>query len=668
MPPHERTMLIQMHYGAPNNVVVASRGTAKSSVICVLYAAYKATMFSRQKIIILGAPGFRAGQAIFQDMATWLLGGWVDQKSGRGFFRAGIRRSAIINKANNQWTVKVDDNYSTIITLPTNDPQKIRGFRANSLIIDEANTIDQYLVENVARPFLNVKADFLHGGAYAKSNQIFFVSTIDYSWRYFQTTISAAKESLRRDKLAMEALYADKQEAYTLLAKQGLLKYTYLQLDYTDLLIRETITTREGNSYKVNWPNKLIPIVEDLAGFPFIERDEFTGGMKKFTDAVRYYPTYPVDKESLEGTLFDGTTDESAWMSEQRNITDTTSGDVYGHSVLDTATCFASSSIIPYEECGDEWKTAHAEDENYVSPVLWECRDPCVIGVDFATYKDFSAFIVMRIGPLADGKFNPMTHHGNTKWSNVIWAEQHKGTTPKEVADKIRELSQRYNLIFYHDIYEPDKWKVCRAIGLDMRGGGHGVRDELVGLNQETIPDGQYRIHDPLDKDERIAAFTNGSKPMLDAIWPQDETNSKLVTYTVAQMEQSLIYIGKYLPPHERQTGHSELNLGYETMAVLKHQLLKLRQKPTKNWRNFYMEGDTDDDLNKKDLWAAFIYASKQVRAHVIRHNQIKDAPPPMGGLVSRVNSGKGNAASTGVRYAKNPGSRDNFSRLRQVR
>lgn len=666
MPPHERTMLNQMHYGVTNNVVVASRGTAKSSVVCVLYSAYKATLFSKQKIIVLGAPGFRAGQAIFMDMATWLQGGWSDQKTNIHYLSAGIHRPTIINKANNQWSIKVDDNFSNILTLPTNDPQKIRGFRATMLIIDEANTIDQYLVENVARPFLNVKTDFLHGGAYAASNQIFFVSTIDYSWRYFQTTISAARESLRRDMAAMTALYKGDKAGYLLMAKQGLIKYTLTKFDYTDLLIREHVKTREGKTFKVDWPNKYIPVLEDLAGFPFIERDKLSGGMAKFTDPVRYYPTYPVDKESLEGTLFDGTTDESSWLAEQRNITDTTSGDVYNHGVLDKATCFAAAHIISYEDCGEQWQKKHAEDENYTSPVLWECKDPCVLGVDFATYKDFSSFVVTRIGPLADGKFDPITHHGQTDWSNVIWAEQHKGTTPKEVADKVRELENRYNLVFYHDTYEPDKWKVCRAIGLDMRGGGHGVRDELVYLNEETIPQGKHRIHDPLDKDERISAFTADSLPMLDAIWPQDETNSKLVTYTVGQMEQGLLYIGKYLPPHERPVGHAELNLGYDCVAILKHQLLKLRQKPTKNWRNFYMEGDTDDDINKKDLWAAFIYVNKEARAHIIRHNQIINLPPAMGGLVGKINvsTGKG---MTGARHGKNPGTRDNFSRMRRM-
>jgi len=92
------------------------------------------------------------------------------------------------------------------------------------------------------------------------------------------------------------------------------------------------------------------------------------------------------------------------------------------------------------------------------------------------------------------------------------------------------------------------------------------------------------------------------------------------------------------------------LHIGYDAMKSLDAQLRKLRQAPTKNFRSFYIEGDTAKAQNKKDLWAAFIYAAKQMRAHIIRQRQIDDTPPPMGARISRVGSGRTHGRTLGSR------------------
>ena len=71
-----------------------------------------------------------------------------------------------------------------------------------------------------------------------------------------------------------------------------------------------------------------------------------------------------------------------------------------------------------------------------------------MIGVDYAGGdRDFTAFVVIRIGPMAEGPFDPFTHHGKTPWSNVIWLEQHHSSSHDDVRAKLHQLLQRYHVV-----------------------------------------------------------------------------------------------------------------------------------------------------------------------------------------------------------------------------
>lgn len=644
LPPHERTLIYQQHRGAGTTVVEASRGTAKSSALCVLYPLYAAAVIPRRHSVVLSATGLRGGQFLFQDGERWLNGGWDSQQQEIEFFRACYPRTpSPIHKAASHWTLETS-GHSSIKTLPTKDKDKVRGVRGHMLFCDEVNTMASDLIE-VVEPFLNVGNDMRHGGAYAHSNQICFVSTIDFGWRPFQEKIAAAKAGIQRDRMADACLRAGDKAGYTELAAKGLHQYSYAKFDYTDVLIRREITTRDGRQMRVTaWPDKEIPLTEDLAGIPFTARGE-DGKMLLQGPAVEYWSTYSMQKAKIEEGLRDGSTDGSSWMAEQRNIVDTAIGDVFSNQLISAAACEGEHSIIPYKKLPEAWQGRYTGDEDdYVAPVLWTCSDPCVLGVDYAPVSDFSAFVVIRLGALASGTFDPFTHQGKTSWNNVIWAEQHQKMSAREVADKIRLLRGRYNLVWFHDPHHQDPWEVCRGIGLDMRGGGTAVRDELCWVSAETLPPGEVRIYDPLDKDEKILAFEKDQRslPMLDTIWPQDQLNDRCVEYVKAQMETHNLYIGKYLEPHERAVGQKELHVGYEAMRMLTTQLRKIRQEPTQNARRFYMEGDTAKEKNKKDFFSAFLYAGKQMRAHIIRQRQIDDTPPPMGAVVTKIGGKRG--------------------------
>lgn len=653
MPPHERTIVYAMAEGYENNVVIGSRGTSKTSTVCVLFGGWKGLLFANKKLVTLGT-GFRAGQLIFEDKAKWLEGKWQNQNKELQFFRSSCPSENVIKRHQNYWQIDYD-SHSSNLTVPTNDPDKIRGIRGHLLFGDEANSIDWNLITQVAESFLNVEGDFEHGGAYSEENQIFYTSTIDFSWRPLQNVIRAAEESIERDRYAMEMLKSGDYSGYYDMLRKGIGKYQYLRFDYTDLLIRKKLETRDGRKMRIHWPDPKIPLTTDPQGIPYLNMDE-TGRPVRHGKPVQYYKTYPIAKHKLEQPLFEGTTDESSWLAEQRNIVESASGDVYSNDLVDGATC-VRHGIVPFARTSKEYKELFKDtEEDYYAPLLYRCSDPVVIGVDYATQSDFSAFVVIRVGPLATGEYDFLTHHGKTDWSNVIWAEQHRHVSHRDIADKLREFLVRYpNVVFFHEPYQHDTWQLCRGIGLDMKGGGSGVRDELAYINDHVLESNQIRIYDPLDRDPRILGFATDpvSRPMLDAIWPNPELNDRLVTFTVAQIETKLLYIAKYLESSRRPKGQRELDIGYEGVKGLAWQLRKLRQEPGTNWRKFFMEGDKDLTTNKKDYWAAFIYAAKQLRAHIIRQRRIDDAPPPMAALVTSVNSGRG-----GI-HGRVPGTRD---------
>jgi hypothetical protein len=658
LPPHERIMLYTAHSGTQTNVYVCSRGTSKSTTLDVLYPGYLGLFYAKRKMILLSATGFRGGQLLFNDMDKWVNGGWDSQQSDLHFMLQSCRNPKFITRLANYWMIKWD-SMSEYSTYPTNDEDKLRGLRGHDLMLDEINTMSETLVTNVAEPFLNVTGGFDSGGLDAAQNRVFMTTTIDYSWRSFHLTAVAARNSLERDMLARKALIRGDRDSYKQMAKDGLSNTSYVSFDYSDTIIRDTIETRDGRSFKVNYPrheyNKRLQFIEFEGGVPFITRDA-NGIIQQESPPVMALKTYPLAIDKLEEKLRDGTGSVSSWLSEQKNVTDSAVGDVYPHHVVDNAACVGDRCVIPYDECPADWQQRYKGDERgYAPSVMWDCSDPCVLGVDYAGgQRDFSALVVIRLGPLAKGEFNPLTGLGKTEWSNVIWCEMHRLTSHDDVAEKIREYRERYNLVYVYDEYEEDTWKACRAIGLDMKGGGTGVRDALVYINEQELQPNQVRIYDPLDKDERVLAFAKDRTraiPMLDTIQPSDQLNDKLVEFTLGQMQQKLLYVPKAY--NDGNVGvDKKLRAGTTGAQTLAHQLRKLQRQPTKNYHNYFMQGDLTLVENKKDMWSAFIYAAKQARAHIIRHRNIETTPVMAVAVRTTVNAKRGqHGRASGAKY-----------------
>lgn len=663
IPPHERMMVWTSFLGAPENVNVSSRGTSKTTAVCVLAAGAMAMLLAKKKMLTLSSTGFRGGQTILNDMEAWAVGGRWDSQGEVPFVERSIERGvaskALLHRAQNYWLMKFR-SHSSIKTLPTNNPDKIRGERAQIVFNDEANTTDPALISEVVRPFLAVKGGFDTGGAEAQGNAIFFTSTIDHAWRPFQDTVRASREGLARDLEAQRAARRGDWALHQALERRGLLNYTHTCFDYQDLIVREVLTNRQGRKFRVVFPNghellgrPRLEFRDFPRGIPFTERGE-DGRIRLEGYPVRALTTYPSDLNEIERPLYDGTVDESSWMAENRNVVDTAGGDTYPHGLMDKVSCVGLNAILAHGDCSKEWQAAWPEDRGYFAPIMYECDDPCVLGVDVASgSRDFAAFCIMRAGPLAQGPFNPTGTRslGNTEWSNVVWQEQHKLLSYRDIAEKIRQFRNRYNLVFYHEPWKED-WEWCRAIGLDSGGGGLAVRDALLFLDraESDVAEGDVRIYDPRDDETKIEAVKNDptALPMLDIIKVSDTVNDRLVEFTLGQMKTGRLYLPKWLEESQRPDRDSKHRIGYLGARVLDHQLRRLQQKPTARARSFFMPGDDNDNKNKKDSWASFIYAAKQLRAHLLRHKVVGQRAMPKGAVVARANSARGRGRAPG--------------------
>jgi hypothetical protein len=457
------------------------------------------------------------------------------------------------------------------------------------------------------------------------------------------------------------------------LKRMGLLKYTYTCYDYTDTILREELTDREGRRYQVVYPNanelfgrKRFYFQDFETGIPYSQRGE-DNRIKRDGNPVRALKTYPFELDQIERTLQDGSTDESVWLRENRNVLDTATGDVYPHGLLDRVVCFGNNAIIDADQLPKEWAEKYG-DRGFFAPVMFECDDPCVLGVDVADgARDFAAFVVIRIGSVSEGPFNPFGAKslGKTEWSNVVWSEQHRHMSYKEIADKIKEFRLRYNLVWHNEPWKQDE-DHCRAIGLDQGGGGKAVRDALLFLDRSEAERGlDVIIYDPRDDEEKIEAVKsdNTALPMLDIVKASDILYDQLVEFSLGQMKVGRLFLPKWLDESLRPNRDSKFNTGYLGSKVLESQLRKLQQEPTARGRKFFIPSGTteaqkhraasgNDPSKKKDSWAAFMYAVKQLRAHLARHKLIVDRPPPSGATAVKINSQKGrNARAPGARF-----------------
>ncbi len=131
------------------SLMVAGRGFSKSFV--ATHFAYLYCLFNPGKHIIIVANNFRSSRRIVESIDDWSLRKDKD----------GNLTGALLRQTFNGEMIKKPDMYkikfkngSSITALPLGDPNRLRGFRANLVLVDEGLLIPQPTIDNVLKPFL----------------------------------------------------------------------------------------------------------------------------------------------------------------------------------------------------------------------------------------------------------------------------------------------------------------------------------------------------------------------------------------------------------------------------------------------------------------------------------------------------------------------------------
>lgn len=595
--------------GYRNNIYVCSRGTSKSFTIGSLFPPTKSLLYRSTATLVASASKFRGGKLVLMDSARLLKGSLKSQKIGNNWGASSLyHKTVLIKKDPDMWHMDYTSN-SSVYTIPTNNEESARGIRANILIVDERNTFDGELIHKVYEPFLVVGSDFENPAEGSQGNQFFNVGTIDYTYRDWHKEIASSQDIAKLEYEIQMALRDQNWPLYDQLMEQhgqriNNASVSIIRYDYTDLLI----PTRIGK-YKVNYPGA-------KQGKQIKHDDRL--------DCDLIY-TYPVEKKQLEDPLYEGLVDRETWEAEHRNMFIRADGNVFPYDLIERIT---GPIFTAAEERKRGWDSEE-EGIRYLPPVLYECSDPCVLGVDTARSQDFSAFVIIRMGGMPNEFFGEIaeeyklkTHLGPSAFNNVIWAEQHQQMTIKDIANKIRELRARYNIVATRN---------CPGIAMDARGGGVIVRDELVNpsvpLDSETgLPiegwEPPQKIFDPEDKDERLGVSLLADPNAwfgLRLLYTNEIMNQEFVGFAKAQMQNSKLYIGSSKSAKTLRDPTNKMYAGLVGVDVLKHQLLRIQAivSPSGKSIQYIMPGDPTKIENKRDLMFAFLYAGYALREWV---------------------------------------------------
>ncbi len=135
--------MLQLMWNTPFPMLIACRGGSKSFMLAV-YSVLRALLDPGTKIVIVGA-GLRQAKLVFGYIDTI----WSNSPMLRGIVGGG--KNAGPRQNVDLCYFKVGN--SIIYALPTGDGTKIRGFRANVVIVDEFASIQESVFDIVVRGF-----------------------------------------------------------------------------------------------------------------------------------------------------------------------------------------------------------------------------------------------------------------------------------------------------------------------------------------------------------------------------------------------------------------------------------------------------------------------------------------------------------------------------------
>jgi hypothetical protein len=128
------------------NLLILTRGGGKTFLLA-LYCVLKAMLFPREKCVIASS-SYRQSQFTFDEVIKF-----YDESP---LLRQACEKPP--SKGPNSCEMKLD-NGSVVIAYPLGDGQKIRGARANTLVMDEVAQIPADIINLVILPMMNTRQD-----------------------------------------------------------------------------------------------------------------------------------------------------------------------------------------------------------------------------------------------------------------------------------------------------------------------------------------------------------------------------------------------------------------------------------------------------------------------------------------------------------------------------
>ena len=544
--------------GLTEYIRLFGRGLSKTFDIAI-FSLLNFFLVPSLKILLLGGEGFRQGKFILEECERIINCNIKGQKEShflRGMIdNTGRRTGSVIRKDPDMWRI-VGKNGSVIATAPLgSEGEAIRGFRSNINAVDERKSMKKEIYDKVIKPFSIVGYD-VTGTEEEFENKNINSGTLeseedDYTKLY--------REYLRHIKDFMDGKTSECRYAVT--------KFVY------------------ADAYKA---------VSDTS-------DDYDVYSKFFSQKLKHWNTrYNILVRDIETELDNTTADFESWLAEHMCIPIRGTGDYYSYRLIKN---ICHKVVITDEEYVSMASGDEAVDAMQSLSVQYTCDDPVIIGIDVARESDLTAFVVIRVGPMAKGKWDPVKQVGQTRFSNVIWAHQEEHMHDPDIATYTYSLLERYpNTI---------------TVKMDKRGGGSGARDQFYHVVKNNIVDSSFEIlFDPTDDEEggivtlmKKEDISSGNN-RLGLVMYSDKDNTLANRAVRGMMKQQLLFFPNYEEGLNYTFSEDEEREAYRNIALMGQQFRWIKTKPTANWLNFHTK---DPKKQKKDLYSACLYAADEV-------------------------------------------------------
>jgi len=405
-----------------------------NTFLLAVYNLFRLTLLPKRKMVLAGA-AFRQSKAIF----NYMEGIWHNAPLLRDI-AASYGSNYGFSKAPEMWTCTIGQSVSVAIPVGY-DGGKIRGLRANDLIVDEKNSIPKEIFETVMVPFTAVSSNPIGNAKKEMSIKLAKEYGIELDEHYSEGGYILPNQLVMSGTAGYtyEQFYQDWSDVHDIICSHGdpakLERYLTKKCQESESSREEILENLNTDDYSIiRIPYKLIPL--------------------GFMDAAQV--------SRSKAMIHSGT-----YMSEYGScFADDTSG-FFKKSIVDKCTT-SPTNIIELEGY---------ESINFEAKIFGDKNRTYIYGIDPASERDNFAIVVLEI-------------HNNHARVVYCWTTNKKQHTEEKAGGFTTEDDYyAYCVIKIRDLM---KRFPCQRIMLDAQGGGVSIREGL--MNERMIGPGEQKI------------------------------------------------------------------------------------------------------------------------------------------------------------------------------